>query len=104
MAAVDTLIEEAQCWSQAVESLDEFMALRSDQAARDAPLSVNRLIFELPEDDAKLYDTPLSVRQNLVNTLESMKDHADKELAYASPNLILFLSNLASEGCAGALG
>lgn len=75
--------EESQCWSQAVESLDEFLTLRNDKAARDAPLTMNRHIAELPEDDTKLYDALSPVRQDFVGTLEGMRDQAEKELKCA---------------------
>lgn len=76
-------VEEAQCWSQAVESLDEFLGLRNDKAAREAPLALNRLIADLPEDNARLPEALNPIRQNLSGSLEGMKDQADKELKYA---------------------
>jgi hypothetical protein len=77
------LLEEAQCWSQAVEYLDEFLTLRNDKAARDAPLAMNRLIAELPDniDDANLYDALSPIKPTFVGTVESIRDHAEKEIA-----------------------
>lgn len=74
-------VEEAQCWSQAVENLDEFLKLRNDKAAREAPLVMNRLIAELPDhiDDANLYDALSPIKTSFVGTVESIRDHAEKE-------------------------
>jgi len=66
-----------------VEYLDEFLTLRNDKAARDAPLVMNRLIAELPDhiDDANLYDALGPIKPNFVGTMESIRDHAEKEVA-----------------------
>ncbi|KAF8301469.1 hypothetical protein DL93DRAFT_2090695 [Clavulina sp. PMI_390] len=73
--------EETQVWSQAADSLEDFLKLRNDESAFQRPINVNRLVASLPEeDDPKFYNGVSHVREELLGELHSMKTQADKEL------------------------